>query len=391
MDPIVGGPCQGIRNLIPELTKLGVNNEVVCLDSPEALYLGKDSFIINAIGPGTGPWNYCSALIPWLKENLDRFDTIIVHGLWQYHTYAINRVMRFLKKQSPSKEIPRLYVMPHGMLDPWFQRAQGRKLKAARNWLYWKLVEGAVVNEAEGILFTCEEELRLAREPFHPYFPKNEFNVGYGILPPPQYSETMNLALKKKCPELQDHPYILFLSRIDVKKGVDILIKSYLKIKAERSDLPKLVIAGPGMDSAYGRRMKHISGNDDSIIFPGMLNGDAKWGAFYGCEAFILPSHQENFGIAVVEALACAKPVLISSQVNIWNEINNEGAGIIASDTLEGTYKLINTWLDIPKSNKLSMGQSAELVYSKHYSTEEAAKQLLKTIGRKDSLFNNRS
>ncbi|HEV7383164.1 MAG TPA: glycosyltransferase, partial [Dyadobacter sp.] len=360
--------------------KLGVYNEVTCLDSPTSKYLGRDSFKINAIGPSKGPWNYSATLIPWLLENSYRFDSIIIHGLWQYHSYAVNKVVRLLQKKSSDKNNPKLYVMPHGMLDPWFQQAKGRKLKAIRNWLYWKLIEGDVINEADGILFTCEEELKLARIPFQPYHPKNEFNVGYGILPPPEYNDDMYNALKEKCPEAADHPYILFLSRIDVKKGVDLLIRSYRKLKAERENLPKLIIAGPGMDGVYGKKMKELAANDENIIFPGMLSGDAKWGAFYRCEAFILPSHQENFGIAVVEALACRKPVLISSQVNIWNEINNGDAGLVEDDTLEGAYRLLNGWLNLPASRRVDISNFAKAVYLKHFSTTEAAKQLIKTI-----------
>jgi hypothetical protein len=76
-----------------------------------------------------------------------------------------------------------------------------------------------------------------------------------------------------------------------------------------------------------------------------MLSGAAKWGALYGCEAFVLPSHQENFGIAVVEALACGKPVLISDQVNIWREIVEDGAGLVEGDTEEGVEKLLRNFL----------------------------------------------
>jgi hypothetical protein len=77
-----------------------------------------------------------------------------------------------------------------------------------------------------------------------------------------------------------------------------------------------------------------------------MLSGAAKWGALYGCEAFVLPSHQENFGIAVVEALACGKPVLISDQVNIWREIVEDGAGLVEGDAEEGVEKLLRKFFD---------------------------------------------
>ena len=81
-----------------------------------------------------------------------------------------------------------------------------------------------------------------------------------------------------------------------------------------------------------------------------MLTGHAKWGAFYGAEAFILPSHQENFGIAVVEALACGKPVLISKQVNIWHEIIEGGGGLVEEDTTAGTLRLLESWQRLSKN-----------------------------------------
>jgi glycosyltransferase involved in cell wall biosynthesis len=94
-----------------------------------------------------------------------------------------------------------------------------------------------------------------------------------------------------------------------------------------------------------------------------MLNGEAKWGALYGCEAFVLPSHQENFGIAVVEALACGRPVLISDQVNIWREIVEGGAGLVAEDTLEGTYTLLASLVEKSSIQKQLLTSQAEKVY----------------------------
>jgi predicted TIM-barrel fold metal-dependent hydrolase len=189
MDPAEGGPCQGIRNTIPALEKLGVHNEVVTLDDPHAPFLAKDSFKIHALGPSQGPWRYGSKLIPWLIENLPRFDVVIIHGLWLYYSHAAAlAVRRYRKLAGTQTEHPKVYCMPHGMLDPYFQRAPERRLKAIRNWIYWKLIEHRVINGSDGVLFTCEAELLLAREPFRPYHPKLELNVGYGIGTPPAYS-----------------------------------------------------------------------------------------------------------------------------------------------------------------------------------------------------------
>lgn len=366
MDPKQGGVCQAIRNIIKGLSQTGEHhNEVVCLDDPRADYLAGELFEIHALGPTSSPWCYANSLFPWLLENLNRFDSVIVHGLWLYPSQAAAKALRTLK-QNGRTSVPALHVMPHGMLDPYFQRDPARRVKALRNWIYWKLIEHKVFRDATSVLFTCEEEMNLARQPFKPYKPKRESVVGLGVEEPPAQTDAMQQAFKQACPELNDAPYLLFLSRIHPKKGVDLLIRAYAQLaKAQLSSpssstdhsFPSLVIAGP-LDSAYAAEMQQLASEllpsslktenckvAPSILFPGMLRGDAKWGAFYGCEAFVLPSHQENFGIAVVEALACAKPVLISDKVNIWREIESHHAGLIAQNTEEGTSKMLHQFL----------------------------------------------
>jgi glycosyltransferase involved in cell wall biosynthesis len=380
MDPKLGGPSQGIRNSIPALSSLGITNEVVCLDDLQDTFIGKDSFPVHAIGKAKGFWAYNEQLTPWLLENFQRFDAVIIHGLWLYHGYAAHKAWKEYKKVN--KNAPKMYVMPHGMLDPWFQHAKGRRLKAIRNWFYWKAIEQYVVNEADGVLFTCEEELKLARGTFTPYHPRKELNIGYGIITPPAFTVQMKEAFLKLCPEVENEPYLLFLSRINVKKGVDLLINAYLKLKKSGQRLPKLVIAGPGGDSAYGRQMRELAAADKDILFLGMVSGPAKWGAFYGCEAFVLPSHQENFGISVVEALACGKPVLISDQVNIWREIEKERAGLVANDTAIGVLKQIEKWLSFSKPEKKRMSGLAKETFLKYYKMEVASLRI------KDALEN---
>ncbi|WP_245539650.1 glycosyltransferase [Pontibacter roseus] len=411
MDPVQGGPCQGIRNAIPEMEKLGVRNEVVCLDSPSAPFLAEESLQIHALGPGRRPWCYSGKLMPWLLENLPRFDAVVVHGLWLYHGYAVLQAIKRLKKREGTSsggkvKVPSLYVMPHGMLDPYFQRASGRRLKAVRNWFYWKLVESQVVNQADGVLFTCESELQLAREPFRPYQPKQEINVGYGIAAPPLCRQSMQEAFALSCPKLKGKPYLLFLSRIHEKKGVELLVKAYSLALSKRqksgpvpavaggeevmepvgaeTDLPKLVIAGPGLETPYGQSLQNLvkeSPNlQDAVFFPGMLTGEAKWGAFYGCDAFVLPSHQENFGIAVVEALSCGKPVLISNQVNIWREIENGGGGIVEEDTVAGTLHMLEVWQALSDSARSRMGLQARDTFESCFAMEPAAQRFLNAV-----------
>ena len=391
MNPATGGPCQGIRNSNQSLSNLGVHREVVCLDDPSASFLGHDPFPNHAVGPGKGTWHYSQKLIPWLLENFHRFDVIIVNGLWQYHGYAVRKALDLYKKErsvngASNKIVPKLFIMPHGMLDPYFQRAKSRKLKSIRNWFYWKLIEKKVVNEADGILFTCEEELRLARQTFREYNPKRELNVGYGIEAPPAFSELMKSEFLKKLPYLKDKRFLLFLSRVNEKKGVDLLITAYINFANANPglQLPKLVIAGPNSETKYGKEMQllafDLKKNSDNIFFTGMLSGNVKWGAIYGCEAFILPSHQENFGIAVAEALACSKPVLISDQVNIWREIEFAQGGIIKKDSLDGTADLLETWLTLSADEKRLMGQNAFRCFDESFKVKLAAEKFYHAI-----------
>ena len=378
IDPVHGGPGQVIRSMVPALEKLNIQSEVVCLDSPSAPFVLNEPFKINALGPAVGLWRYSSKLMPWLYKNLNRFDGVILHGLWLYSGYATSKVFQHLKNTLSHEQrllLPRLFVMPHGMLDPYFQRAADRKFKSIRNWIYWRLIERNVVNRADGIFFTCEAELLLAREPFNPYHPQKEMNVGFGIEQPPAYTPKMREEFLKACPEIDGHPYLLFLSRIHQKKGVDLLVNGYLKIAGPGA--PKLVIAGPGLDGAFGQEIKKIVTQNpqlkDVVLFPGMLSGDAKWGAFYGCEAFVLPSHQENFGIAVAEALACGKPVLISNQVNIWKEIKNGGGGLISDDTTEGTKSMLLQWSKLSQEMKAEMASRANQIFKESFSIGPAA------------------
>ena len=205
----------------------------------------------------------------------------------------------------------------------------------------------------------------------------------------------MQAAFLNQCPELQNRPYLLFLGRIHKKKGIEMLLQAYadnastlasvsvavltgLKPFPAGGVLPVLVVAGPGLDTAYGRQIRRLAAAlpATAVYFPGMLTGDAKWGAFYGCEAFVLPSHQENFGIAVAEALACGKPVLISNQVNIWREIAAGGGGTVEDDTLPGTQRLLQGWCRLTQDQKQAMSNCALATYRQHFAIEGAAQKM---------------
>ncbi|MEP2774903.1 MAG: glycosyltransferase [Luteolibacter sp.] len=391
MNPKTGGVCQAVRTMIKGLEADGsASSEVVCLDAPDEHYLVESPFRVHALGPSKGPWVHSPRLIPWLESELTRFDSIVIHGLWLYHGHAVLKAFAKLRKSGiPEEKLPVLHVMPHGMLDPYFQKDPSRRLKALRNLAYWQLIERKLINRAASMLFTCDQERLLARKSFNHYHPRRESVVGLGVEEPPTFEPEMRNALTRICPELNERKFLLFLSRIHPKKGVDLLIRAYVDwLRSRPADVVTqpvhLVIAGP-LDSDYARQMQELVASllpagSATIHFPGMLSGDAKWGAFHLCEGFVLPSHQENFGIAVVEALACGKPVIISNKVNIWREIADCGAGLVGDDTHVATRLLLADFLSAKSDTLQSMSQNALDCFRTHYRISEAARRLHSTL-----------
>ena len=268
------------------------------------------------------------------------------------------------------------------MLDPWFKK--NYPLKHLKKWLYWIWGEYLVLRDAKAVIFTCEDERVLARQSFWLYR-VNEVVTSYGTASPPMEIENLKEMFFLKYQKLQGMRLILFLSRIQEKKGCDILIEAFSKIAFKHNNL-HLVMAGPDQDGWITTLQAMIVklGISDRISWLGMLQGDMKWGAFYAAEVFCLPSHQENFGIVVAEALACGKPVLISNKVNIWREIKMDAAGFIDEDTVDGTVRNLERWLALSPEDYSAMVSRAICTFRFRFHIDRAAHRLLEII--KDSI-----
>ncbi len=352
------------------LEGMGHRTEVVSTDDPASAWLADLPFQTHALGPGRTSYAYVPRLVPWLKANAERFDAVIVNGLWQYPSFAVWRALR----GTPTP----YFVYTHGMLDPWFKRTY--PLKHLKKRLYWPWGEYRVLRDAKAVLFTCAEEKLLARQSFSRYS-ATEVVVSFGTSAPAGDPDRQREAFLSMHPELRGKRLLLFLGRIHAKKGCDLLIEAF-GLAARMDPALRLVMAGPdqsGWRAALERRASGL-GVGERISWPGMLTGDAKWGAFYASEAFVLPSHQENFGIAVAEALACGLPVLISDKVNIWREIAGDGAGLVAEDDAEGTRRMLDQWMQMDAQAKAEMGRRAPLCFRRHFEISRAAQSLVAAL-----------
>lgn len=371
VNPEVGGPAEGLRQWGTKAATLGHTVEVVTLDTPGQPFLSGHPLKIYPLGPSTGGYQYNSRLTPWLRSNALRYEAVIINGIWNYHSFGAWKALRKL-------DIP-YYVFTHGMLDPWFRHYY--PLKHLKKWLYWPWSDYRVLRDARAVLFTSEQERLEARKSFWLYR-VNEQVVSYGTaLPAVERSRALD-AFYSAFPDLRNRRFLLFLGRIHEKKGCDLLIRAFAELAGGDPQL-HLVMAGPDQ-TGWAQTLKQMAasaGIAARVTWTGMTRGELKWGAFHACEAFVLPSHQENFGIAVAEALACGKPVLMSNRVNIWREVEQDGAGFVAGDTYEGTRELIARWLTLTPDARSAMGRAASESFRRRFTVDAMAQSLLSVLG----------
>jgi glycosyltransferase involved in cell wall biosynthesis len=365
-DPAGGGPIEAVKQLGIEQVSAGHKVEIASLDSPDAPYLAQCPLPIYPLGPAMTGYSYSPRLIPWLCANRRTYDAVVVNGIWQFHSFGTWRALR--KSDTP-------YVLfVHGMLDPWFKKQF--PVKHLKKWMYWPWAEYRVLRDARAVMFTCEEERVLARSSFWLYR-CNEVVVSLGIGDPEGNPELELRQFFGRYPNLSGKKLALFMGRIHPKKACDLLIDAFAKILSQHPEW-HLVFAGPdqiGWQNELNIRATRL-GLVDRITWTGMISGAMKWGALRSAEVFVLPSHQENFGVVVPEALAAGVPTLISNKVNIWREIEADGAGIVAEDTLQGICRLLQSYVEMSTAERLIMRRRARACFEARFEIRKAAESL---------------
>jgi glycosyltransferase involved in cell wall biosynthesis len=368
-NPHGGGPIEAIHQTVRELQPRGHENEIVCVDLPDSPWLADVECQVHALGPAATSYRYSARTAGWMEANLARFDAALVHSVWQHPGHALSRAAR--KVQVP------YFVYTHGSLDPVHKRVFW--MKHPQKMVMWVLKERCFLERSTGVFYTCEEERDLALNSFWPRLSgTNAAIVPYCTGEPPTNVERQKAEFRNSFPVVKDRPFLLFLSRLHPKKGPDLLLSAFAAARKKYPD-HLLMMAGPGSDT-YVKALQRQAENEglkDVVLWPGMLRGDLKWGAFRTADAFVLCSHQENFGIAVVESLACRLPVLTTNRVNIWKTVADSNAGYIGTDTVESCSDMLEQWAELSVPEKNTMRQNARQCFETHYSAKQAAETLL--------------
>ncbi len=382
LGPLRGGPSFALPLLARAQARAGLEVEIATTNDN-----GPASQLSVAVGrpqiaDGVTTWYfprqtrfYCASLqlARWLTSNVNRFDIVHIHALF---SFAALPAAAFAKLRG----VPYI-IRPLGTLSRWSMERRRPLLKR----LSFRLLESRLLGGAVAVHYTSEQErdeaaildirtpaiivpLGLEPEEFERLPPASDFFAEW--------------------PSLVGRPIVLFMSRIDPKKGLDILLPAFACV---HSAFPEavLVIAGDGQPS-YVAEMRHGAdklGLGQSTVWPGLLIGPAKLAALSAATAFVLPSHSENFGLAPVEAMAAGKPVIISNRVGIWPEVLEFTAGLVVPPDIAAlSDALIRMLGDQDFSSDLS--RNGRRLVRERFSSQATAQRLISAYEQVTGLAN---
>jgi glycosyltransferase involved in cell wall biosynthesis len=321
--PRYGGPSRAVIEMCRALRGRGVETLIATTDADGdgrlAVDLGRqisydDVPAIFFHRQWSEAYKYSRPLARWLDAHVRDFDVVHIHAVFSHACLAAAVACR-------KKGVPYI-VRPLGTLDPW-----SLKQKSLRKRVFWHLGVKRMLDAAAAIHYTAAPEQELV---------ENALGLKRGVVvplgvetsAPPAAGETEIEGTLGS--SLRQHPYILMLSRLHRKKGLELLLPAFLSLSRQSEFAEwKLVIAGEG-DAEYVKSLRRLikrENGNGNVIFVGWLEGAEKEAALRQASLLALTSYQENFGLCIVEALACGVPVIVSPHVNLAPEIEAAGAG----------------------------------------------------------------
>lgn len=363
VDDRSGGPATAIVPMCRALQQHGVEVTLISTDAGIRVHPRSNGraadfkglsavFFPSQLGES---FKYSRPLSSWLRSNIRQFDLAHIHAVFNHSSVTAAQACR-------KAEVPYL-VRPLGTLEPW-SMAQ----KSVRKRVFWQVAGKAMLRRAAAIHYTTEAE-KLSTQRLLGL--NNGKVIGLGIGNGSSSSGAKE-RLANYFPELAQQPYVLVLSRLHPKKGLDVLLDAFSGVvQQQRFAQWRLVIAGDG-PADYVAKLKQKINN--GVMFTGWLDGEKKEAVLRNASLLVLPSHQENFGLCVMEAMSHAVPVLVSPHVNLAEEILMANAGWIATvDT-----KALSTCLAeaLGEEQELARRGRAGKELSQKYSWDKTAESL---------------
>jgi glycosyltransferase involved in cell wall biosynthesis len=357
-----GGPIRSVHALAKGLAERGHEVHVFTssMDGPhdlsveEATPVNLDGVLVHYFRvPFLRRLCWCPAMLTALKEHAPHFDVMHLHSVFLWPTYAAARI-------AASIGLPYL-VAPRGMLGEVVIRNKSRWAKTA--WI--RLIEQKTLRAAAGVHVTTDLEAREIRS-LRLHLPEI-FCVPNGVSWPAEHSPLPEGPFADI-----PRPYVLFLSRIDWKKGLDRLIEAWKSV-------PDLLLVIAGNDEAgYRRKLESIAAEHrvlDRVRFLGPVTDAHKWALYENALMFALPSYSENFGNVVAEAMAMGCPVVVTPEVGLARVVEQSGSGIVADGEPLRFAQAINSLRSDP-ARRQAMGAQGRLTARRELSCESVADQV---------------
>ena len=361
-----GGPAQAIIPMCRALRASGV--DVLLATTDADLDIAPANTVVNHQQIPTIFFNsqlgrsfkFSRPMSLWLRGNVRQFDLVHIHAVFNHSCVAAARACR-------RSGVPYI-IRPLGTLDSW-----GMNQKRLRKRVFWKLVGEKMLRGAISVHYTSSAEQSNV---------ENTFGLNNGRVIPLAIEQEFPSTSEQECveiPQINGHPYVLVLSRLHPKKGLDVLIDAFHNVTAGTDFHDwRLLIAGNGPQD-YVRLLHnqvHKAGAERTIFFTGWLSGEEKWRALTKASLLALPSYQENFGMCVVEALICGVPVLVSPHVNLAQDIERAGAGWVADvdrDRIENALR--EAFASEQERNRRGV---AGKLFSQQFSADNLATELIR-------------
>lgn len=328
---------------------------------------------VPIVRDGVTTWHFASQSFPlrfsrtmatWLHANIREFDVVHVHGLYRFPT-------TFAAWCARRTGTPYL-ICPHGSLDPFLHQQSHYNLVLKR--LYERLFDRPNLDGASAILYTAEEERQKASalklKARAVVVPNGLAWDDYETLPP-----AGGFRARAGIPE--HAPLVLFLGRINFKKGLDLLVPAFAQVLRAVPDA-RLAIVGPD-NEGYGRSVRrwcNEQGIRSHTTFVDHLDPESVRQAYVDADVFALPSYSENFGMTVAEAMACRCPVVISDQVNIWREVKRAGAGQVTRLDIPEIADALTALLRSDEDTLHATGEAGRKLVKQQYTWAQISQQL---------------
>lgn len=369
---IRGGPSQAVLEMVKGLRQQGIESSIVTTDDNGAtqldvptddwiVYQGIPVHFFPRFSPNISSvkeFSFSSALTLWLRQNIKAYDLIHIHAIFSYPSTIAMAIAR-------SQNVPYI-VRPLGQLCEWSLQQSASKKR-----LYLQLIERANLNHSQGLHLTSDQE---KKEVENLYLNCPSFVVPHGLDLPPTIENARKL-LRSRFGLSENEKIVLFLSRIHPKKGLDYLISALSNLAEYHFTF---ILAGGG-DTFYEAEIRYLleeSGISSRTILPGFVEGETKAMLLQGADLYALTSHSENFGVAVLEALAAGLPAIVTPGVALSDEIQRYKLGYVSELSVDAITSTLERCFASPEA-AIQMGKRAQQFALKNYTWQRNADNLI--------------